>query len=73
MNAWEAVFSRSRVNAGYYDDEERLPQNRWKWPKYTRLQSHRDYLRQQLLRPRQKIRTGDHSPMEQPGTIFMEF
>ena len=38
MNVWESVFSQSRANDGYYD-EERLPQFHWDWPKGTWFQA----------------------------------
>jgi len=38
MNVWESVFSQSRANDGYYD-EERLPEFRWDWPKNTWFQA----------------------------------
>ena len=34
MNAWESIFLQSRVNDGYYDEED-LPQLCWGWPKDT--------------------------------------
>jgi hypothetical protein len=30
MNTWEAIFSQSPVNQGYYN-EAGLPQNHWGW------------------------------------------
>jgi hypothetical protein len=54
-------------------DEERLPQNGWEWPKETWFQSRRNYPPSKIPSRRQKIRAGDQLPMEQPGTIFMEF
>jgi hypothetical protein len=44
MNSWEAIFSQSPVNDGYYDEHE-LPHLRWEWPSATWLQARRDYLR----------------------------
>jgi hypothetical protein len=43
MNAWEAIFSQSPVNEGYYN-EQRLPQVHWDWPRSTWLQSRLDFL-----------------------------
>ena len=45
MNTWESVFTQSRVNDGFYD-EERLPQVRWDWPKRTWFQARLDYARE---------------------------
>jgi hypothetical protein len=45
MNVWESVFSQSRVNYGYYD-EERLPEFRWEWPKGTWFQVRLDSARE---------------------------
>jgi hypothetical protein len=44
MNVWESVFTQSRVNDGYYD-EDRLPDFRWEWPKRTWFQARLDYAR----------------------------
>ncbi len=44
MNSWEAIFSQSPVNDGYYDEHE-LPHLRWEWPSATWLQARRNYLR----------------------------
>ncbi|HEX9454285.1 MAG TPA: hypothetical protein VGA27_07990 [Candidatus Binatia bacterium] len=44
MNVWESVFTQSRVNDGYYD-EDRLPDFRWEWPKRTWFQTRLDYAR----------------------------
>lgn len=44
MNTWEAVFSQSRVNEGYYNGEQ-LPQVRWAWPRGTWFQSRLDRIR----------------------------
>lgn len=52
MNSWEAIFSQSPVNDGYYDEHE-LPHLRWEWPSATWLQARRDYLREH-----QPIQTG---------------
>lgn len=38
MNTWEAIFSQSPVNNGYYNGEK-LPQAHWDWPKRTWFQS----------------------------------
>lgn len=45
MNTWEAIFSQSPVNDGYYD-ERKLPHLRWQWPSSTWFQARRDYLRE---------------------------
>ena len=46
MNTWEAIFSQSPVNQGYYN-EAGLPQNHWEWPRGTRFQSRLDLNREQ--------------------------
>jgi len=40
MNTWEAIFSQSPVNQGYYN-EAGLPQNHWEWPRGTRSRAAR--------------------------------
>jgi hypothetical protein len=45
MNVWEAVLTQSKVNDRYYD-EERLPQQRWEWPRGTWFQSRLDLIRE---------------------------
>jgi len=45
MNLWEAVFSQSPANDGYYDEDE-LPHLRWAWPKSTWFQARRDFLKE---------------------------
>jgi hypothetical protein len=54
MSTWEAIFSQSPVNQGYYD-ETRLPQFHWDWPRGTwfqsRLDSIRDHERIWIARP----------------------
>jgi hypothetical protein len=44
MNAWEAIFSQSPVNDGYYEEHD-LPHLRWQWPRATWFQTRRNYLR----------------------------
>lgn len=44
MSNWEAIFSQSPVNDGYYD-EQRLPEVHWDWPRGTWFQSRRDLIR----------------------------
>lgn len=44
MNVWEAVFSQSRVNNGYFDDQG-LPQSKWDWPRETWFQGRLDHVR----------------------------
>jgi len=46
MNTWEAIFSQSPVNQGYYN-ESGLPQNHWGWPRGTWFQSRLDLIRDQ--------------------------
>lgn len=45
MNAWESIFTQSRVNNGYYGEDE-LPQQNWQWPKGTWFQTRLDCLRE---------------------------
>ena len=44
MNSWEAIFTQSPVNQGYYD-EQRLPQQHWGWPRGTWFQARLDLIR----------------------------
>jgi hypothetical protein len=44
MNTWEAIFSQSPVNEGYYN-EQRLPQLHWDWPRKTWFQSRLNLIR----------------------------
>jgi hypothetical protein len=57
MNTWEAVFSQSPVNEGFYNGEQ-LPQVRWAWPRATwfqvRLDQIRDHERAALLKTNRK-------------------
>jgi hypothetical protein len=55
MNTWEAIFSQSPVNQGYYN-EAGLPQNHWGWPRGTWFQSRLDFIRDQerTLNPKQE-------------------
>jgi len=43
MNSWEAIFTQSPVNQGYYN-EQRLPQQHWAWPRGTWFQSRLDLI-----------------------------
>ena len=45
MNAWESIFNQSRVNNGYYDEDE-LAQQNWKWPTGTWFQARLNYVRE---------------------------
>lgn len=45
MNTWEAIFSQSPANQGYYNGE-RLPQVHWDWPKSTWFQARLDSIRE---------------------------
>ena len=45
MKTWEAVFSQSPVNEGYYNGEQ-LPQVRWAWPRSTWFQARLNQLRE---------------------------
>ena len=51
-NTWQAIFSRSPANCGYYD-EHGLPHVNWDWPKGTWFQARRD-----LVRERRPIQVG---------------
>jgi hypothetical protein len=44
MTNWEAIFTQSPVNQGYYN-EQRLPQQHWAWPHGTWFQSRLDLIR----------------------------
>ena len=44
MTNWEAIFTQSPVNQGYYN-EQRLPQQHWAWPRGTWFQSRLDLIR----------------------------
>ena len=44
MTNWEAIFTQSPVNQGYYN-EQRLPQQHWDWPRGTWFQSRLDLIR----------------------------
>jgi hypothetical protein len=48
MNAWESIFSQSKANHGFYD-EEALPNSRWEWPRHTWFQARLDYIREHEL------------------------
>jgi uncharacterized membrane protein YbhN (UPF0104 family) len=41
VNVWESVFTQSRANAGYYDEDD-LPYHTWDWPKGTWFQARLD-------------------------------
>jgi hypothetical protein len=45
MNTWEAIFSQSPVNNGFYNGEK-LPQIHWTWPKRTWFQSRLNHVRE---------------------------
>jgi hypothetical protein len=45
MNTWEAIFSQSPANRGYYNGEK-LPQAHWDWPKSTWFQARLDLIRE---------------------------
>lgn len=45
MNTWEAIFTQSLANDGYYDEDD-LPHLRWEWPKATWFQARRDFVRE---------------------------
>ena len=62
MNTWEAIFSQSPVNDGYYD-EDRMPVARWEWPSGTWFQGRLEYAREhepvRSLRTSRKLRMTD--------------
>jgi len=45
MNTWEAIFSQSPVNKGFYNGEK-LPQANWAWPKRTWFQARLNQVRE---------------------------
>jgi hypothetical protein len=45
MNTWEAIFSQSPVNKGFYNGEK-LPQVHWDWPKRTWFQARLNHVRE---------------------------
>ena len=48
MNAWEAIFTQSPVNNGFYRENE-LEQGYWEWPRRTWLQDRLEYVRENEL------------------------
>jgi len=46
MNGWEAIFVQSRVNDGYYNEDE-LPQKPWQWPAATWFRARLEGVREQ--------------------------
>ena len=49
MNGWEAIFVQSRVNDGYYN-EDQLPQKPWQWPAATWFRARLEGVREQKPR-----------------------
>jgi len=45
MNTWEAIFSQSPANEGYYNGEG-LPPAHWGWPRGTWFQARLDHIRE---------------------------
>ena len=45
MSNWEAIFSQSPVNKGFYNGEK-LPQVHWAWPKRTWFQARLNQVRE---------------------------
>jgi hypothetical protein len=45
MNTWEAIFSQSPANKGFYNGEK-LPQVHWDWPKRTWFQARLNQVRE---------------------------
>jgi hypothetical protein len=48
MNAWEAIFTQSPANNGFYEENE-LAQSYWEWPRRTWLQDRLQYVREHEL------------------------
>jgi len=46
MSTWEAIFMQSRVNQGYYSEDE-LPQRPWEWPTATWFRTRLEEVREQ--------------------------
>jgi len=65
MNTWEAIFMQSRVNEGYYSEDE-LPQRPWEWPNATWFRTRLEEVREQettgFLRSHRK--PGRNAPSE---------
>ncbi len=65
MNTWEAIFGQSRVNEGYYSEDE-LPQRSWQWPSATWFRTRLEEVREQetkgILRLHRK--SGRKAPAE---------
>jgi hypothetical protein len=62
MSTWEAIFSQSPVNEGFYD-EQQIPQLHWDWPRKTWFQSRRDFLRdheQNSLKTSRKLKVNSN-------------
>jgi len=57
MNTWESIFAQSRVNDGYYSEDD-LPQRPWEWPTATwfraRLEEVREHESTKFLCPHRK-------------------
>jgi hypothetical protein len=45
MNTWEAIFTQSRANNGYYKEDD-LSHLNWDWPRGTWLQGRLEYVRE---------------------------
>jgi hypothetical protein len=56
MSVWESVFRQSRVNDGYYAEED-LPRQNWHWPKGTWFQSRLDHIRERQSAQPIKVQT----------------
>ena len=68
MNTWEAIFSQSPVNNGYYNGEK-LPQVHWEWPKYTWFQARLNQVREHERTRPVKTGSGEFTPSRQLRTI----
>lgn len=64
MNTWEAIFSQSPANDGYYNGEK-LPQAHWEWPKSTWFQGRLDRIREneRPWNPRAGLRARNTAPL----------
>jgi len=45
INCWQAIFLQSKVNGGFYAENE-LPHQKWKWPQGTWFQERLHFIRE---------------------------
>lgn len=59
MNTWEAIFTQSPANNGYYNEDDLLHLN-WDWPRGTWLQDRLEYVQEHepaaILKSLRKLR-----------------